>query len=107
MRALPLLWVALEHSGPCILSAVVESTGRARQTGSGPGPSKTARSCMVVAPLFRQREPEQLSAPLRDEHAESPHPQGRATTDQGGATTHMVHERTETYAGVGMSPRTA
>src|SRR5215208_6394852 len=44
-----------------------------------PWSKETARSCKVVAPLFWQREPEQLPGPLRDKHGESPHPQGRAT----------------------------
>ena len=59
-------------SGPCILSAVVESTGRARQTGSGPGPkqdrkklygrraplsAKRARTVARASPRRTRREP--------------------------------------------------
>jgi hypothetical protein len=39
-KQLEALGPRLQYPGPCILSAVVESSGRAQQTGSGPGPKR-------------------------------------------------------------------
>src|SRR5215217_1275750 len=88
----------LPYPGPCILFAVVESTGRARQTGSGPGPPRPqealgssrlsfgkerARTVARASPRQTRREP----ASARTGHKTKEVP-------------HMVDARTEAYAGV-------
>src|SRR5215217_8854126 len=95
----------LPYPGPCILLAVVESSGRARQTGSGPGPKRPQEAVGLSRPSFlAKKEPEQLPGPPRDKHGESPHPQGRAKTKE---VPHMVDAHTEVYAGVDVLPRSA
>jgi hypothetical protein len=85
-------------SGPCILSAVVESTGRARQTGSGPGPKRPQEAVGSSRSLLVKR--------ARTVARASPGQTGRARIRKDGPlqtkeVPRMVHERTEAYSGSG------
>jgi hypothetical protein len=62
---------ALRGSGPCILSAVVESTGRARQTGSGPAPKRPQEAVgSRRAPLLAKRARTELPGASRGKQGE-------------------------------------
>jgi hypothetical protein len=66
---------AVTAYGPCILLAVVESTGQALQTGSGPGPKRPQEAVGSSRSLLVRRARTVARASPR----QSPHPQGRAT----------------------------
>src|SRR5215210_2083905 len=65
-----------------------------------PWSKKTARSCMVVAPLFRQRARTVARASPRRTRRE---PVSARTGHETKEVPRMVHERTEAYAGVDVS----
>jgi len=75
----------LPYPGPCILLAVVESTGRARQTGSGPGPPRPQEAVGSSRPSFgKQRARTVARASPRQTRREPA--SARTGQDQGGAT---------------------
>ena len=72
-------------SGPCILSAVVESTGRARQTGSGPGPKRPQEAVRSSRPSFGKESPNSCQG-LSETNTERARIRKDGPQDQGGAT---------------------
>jgi hypothetical protein len=77
----------LEHSsfGPCILLAVVESTGRARQTGSGPGPKRPQEAVGSSHSSFGKESPNSCQG-LPQTNRERARIRKDGPQDQGGAT---------------------
>src|SRR5215218_3682938 len=89
-------------SGPCILWAVVESTGRARQTGSGPGPRRPQEAARSSRPSFGKESPNSCQGlPQTNGERARIRKDGPQQTKE--VPRCMVPERTEAYAGVDVS----
>ena len=87
--------------GPCILSAVVESTRRARQTGSGPGPKRPQEAVRSSRSSFGKESPNSCQGlPQTSGERARIRKDGPQQTKE---VPRMVHERTEAYAGVDAS----
>src|SRR5829696_7204509 len=88
--------------GPCILWAVVESTGRARQTGSGPGPKRPQEAARSSRPSFGKESPNSCQG-LPQTNGERARIRKDGPQETKEVPRRMVPERTEAYAGVDVS----
>src|SRR5829696_4401392 len=70
---------------PLYLVRVVESTGRARQTGSGPGPKRAQEAVGSLRPSFGKQSPNSCQG-LSETNTERARIRKDRPQDQGGAT---------------------
>jgi hypothetical protein len=91
----------LLRPGPRILFAVIESTGWARQTGSGPGPKRPQEAARSSRSTFGKESPNGCQGvPQRNGERARIRKDGPQETKE---VPRMAHERTEAYAGVDVS----